>query len=627
MGQHHQILVIAKVGHRYRVLAAVHHRWCYGTIENINNCWRFLKMMENPENQRLARHEITAAARHDANWWTKLEEMVDADWWTKEKRMVEETHDITEQMPFPFLMTCLVLAAGFEPRVHPTISCISRVAPTDMGTSSSESENRDGFTIIDITALDKPTYCFTQWDENLHGATGRGGCDTPITGEEYLRYPDSRRAYCSSLAAWDVVDDGVLGDLWPGEGWKDREGTRSSTAAETKLDGSLQGNTTSSLSDLACQRAVEAALDDADMEEALTSVENIPSIPGRFARYMLDNPASAGRPCGARLLVRALKGGLGGENGGYLDLSHWPLLTDDDVLHVVKHGTSVNDITGIDLSNNHNVSAKCFRSLVDLCPSLTRLVSISTPSTSLSDLLGCLDISKKAYEISHSDHFRAAFGTIQGVKDLSDCPYFGALNTVTQVFYYCEPSVARPQAQLVQTGGENNDSGLDWRGGITRLKWLYNGLDAHGFNQPIVRAIPLQDAMLAPYRIADWFPQVFQMAIHHKHSHRRNKANGVCPDFAMALAVGLKVCLTTVTLGATALPLKNPKPPSILLTTFILAYRTLGGSSHCLLFRTICAGAGVRKTSSQNVDQWRRGHGLCLSLQASMQRLLPKDRA
>jgi len=30
MGQHHQIFIIAKIGARYRGLAALHHQWLYG---------------------------------------------------------------------------------------------------------------------------------------------------------------------------------------------------------------------------------------------------------------------------------------------------------------------------------------------------------------------------------------------------------------------------------------------------------------------------------------------------------------------------------------------------------------------------------------------------------------------
>lgn len=156
MGQRHQFWVISKINGRYRVLAAVHHQWAYGS-NPIKAYWRLIKMMEDPENKRLARHEITAAAGHGG------------DWWEMQEKMASKGGDIAENVPFPFLMTCLFMATSFDPRVYPSASYGSRVHTLDVGTSWSQVDNNDGFTILDITVLDKPTYCFTQintWDEH-----------------------------------------------------------------------------------------------------------------------------------------------------------------------------------------------------------------------------------------------------------------------------------------------------------------------------------------------------------------------------------------------------------------------------------------------------------------------------
>lgn len=116
---------------------------------------------------------------------------------------------------------------------------------------------------------------------------------------------------------------------------------------------------------------------------------------------------------------------------------------------------------------------------------------------------------------------------------------------MTQVLYYCDTPFRLPETEPAQTASENNDSELNWRVAITNLKKSDRGLDANGFNQPIVRSIPLYDAMLAPGRIAEWLPQVFQMAVHHRNSQDRLDARKVCSDFSMAVTVCLRVCLAT----------------------------------------------------------------------------------
>lgn len=271
---------------------------------------------------------------------------------------------------------------------------------------------------------------------------------------------------------------------------------------------------------------MEAALDGATMEEALNTVEDITSFPDRLTRYMLANPASVGRPCGARLLARAFKGGWGRMKGAILDLSRSPLLGDDDILYVVKYSTSAEEVTGIDLSNNHNVSAKCVKGLVDMCPRLKTVVAINTPALRMSDLLRCLD-SSESYDIFHTDYFRAAFAahrSVQGLSqgpfagDLTTAPYIEGPNCVTQIFYYYDNLRRRPESGISQGSSETTHSGLHWEDAIEKLKQDDRGLSVRAFVKTLVRFIPLHDTILAPGLTPDWFPQVFRLAIHHRNS-------------------------------------------------------------------------------------------------------------
>ena len=556
MGQRHQAWIIAKVNGRYRVLAVVHHQWAYGTLP-IKAWWRLLQIMKHPANRRLAQHELIAAAGKDA------------DWWEKQEHMVFKRREIAEAVPFPFLLTCLVLATSFDPRPDPGVGYVSRVHPLDIGTSWSQVDNNDGFSILDITDLESPKYCFTQinqWGEHDEEVEGTVACNTPMTDREYLRYyyseagPESASvlAKCPSLASWDIIEVEVLRNLWPSGTWKDRQDAGDSTVAHAEPSADSQpGGTKPSLSELALQKVVETALDEREMEEALDSVAYIRSLPGFLIRYMRNNPAAVKRPRGAQLLARAIKAEAGIDSDGLIDLSHWPLLSDDDVLYVVQHSITVNDIIGIDLSNNYNISAKCVKALVDLCPNLKTIVAIDTPCLPLSDLLTSLDSSRKGYDLFHSEHFRAAFGKSENVDETSVAPamdwmaspYVGSLNTVTQILFYCDSPLTRAEArgQPAQEGvapevGVNNDSGVVWHEAIPWLKTLPRGLDVGDSFQPPVRSVPLRDAMLEPSRTADWFPQLFQLAIHHKNSIDRYNLGSICPEHSMAVALDIKVC-------------------------------------------------------------------------------------
>lgn len=178
MGQRHQYWIIAKVSGRYRVLAAVHHQWAYGTLP-IEACWRLLRILAHPENKRLARNEVAAAAGKDAEWWKNQEDRAC------------KTSSVVEAVPFPFLSTCLVLATSFDPRVDPAVNYGSRVQYLGVGTSWSQVDSNDGFTIVDITDLDKLSYCFTQldfWNKYNNSVEGRADTCSPMTDLEYLSY-------------------------------------------------------------------------------------------------------------------------------------------------------------------------------------------------------------------------------------------------------------------------------------------------------------------------------------------------------------------------------------------------------------------------------------------------------
>lgn len=62
MGQRHQLFVIAKIGPRYRVLAAIHHQWLYGE-DAVSACLRTLQVLR--ANTPLVRQDLESARRLD----------------------------------------------------------------------------------------------------------------------------------------------------------------------------------------------------------------------------------------------------------------------------------------------------------------------------------------------------------------------------------------------------------------------------------------------------------------------------------------------------------------------------------------------------------------------------------
>ena len=99
MGQRHQLFVIARVAARYRCLAAVHHQWLYGNTA-LRRCRDILKNFSDPRNRWALEEELQMAESFDDSFWHLGE---DQNLWRD---------DI--QVPFPFVMTCLILGASFN---------------------------------------------------------------------------------------------------------------------------------------------------------------------------------------------------------------------------------------------------------------------------------------------------------------------------------------------------------------------------------------------------------------------------------------------------------------------------------------------------------------------------------
>ncbi len=103
MGQGHQLFVIAKVNGRYRTLCAIHDSWLCG-LAAVRQCFGTLNIFGDPANRIPLEQELIAAQRHDESFWS----------FSKKKPSQKDIY-----VPFPFIATCLIIGASFDPdRYH-----------------------------------------------------------------------------------------------------------------------------------------------------------------------------------------------------------------------------------------------------------------------------------------------------------------------------------------------------------------------------------------------------------------------------------------------------------------------------------------------------------------------------
>ncbi|KAI1259581.1 hypothetical protein F5Y18DRAFT_295061 [Xylariaceae sp. FL1019] len=226
MGQRHQVYVIAKIGNRFRGLAALHHQWRYGDFA-VKHCARLVKTFQEQKNHPLSRYELQLAAALPEEKW-------------EEKAI----NNRDERALFPFIATCLMLGSSFDPSSGPC----SNVIPLPFNTSCGTPGNNDGVTILDITDLSAVRYAFIFPDEPFVKSNAVAFRCTPLTGAEYASFylpsfegedeeGDQRRvaellrsnkiidtalqSSSSSPVMARLIDDKTLASAWPGT-WRSR---------------------------------------------------------------------------------------------------------------------------------------------------------------------------------------------------------------------------------------------------------------------------------------------------------------------------------------------------------------------------------------------------------------------
>ncbi|KAL8831565.1 MAG: hypothetical protein Q9170_005234 [Blastenia crenularia] len=166
MGQRHQLFVIAKINGHYRQLCAIHHQWLYGHTA-LRRCLDSLRIFQHPANRLPLQQELTHASNQHDDFWSPGE---DGDSYRNTKN---------SNIPFPFVMTCLIIGASFhvDGYYHGVL-----VEPFYM--KFDEGDNNNGITIFDITDLNNVRYCFV----DFYGMESEREVElmTPLSARSYL---------------------------------------------------------------------------------------------------------------------------------------------------------------------------------------------------------------------------------------------------------------------------------------------------------------------------------------------------------------------------------------------------------------------------------------------------------
>ena len=167
----HQIFVIAKTQSCYRVLAAVKHRRLHGASA-LKVCLRLRDIFQATENRLALEHELHWAKEHEIDWY----------FW-------ERWTPANLNQPFPFILTCLLLGASFNPiegyyydvKIKPFILDIGA---DDVNSITTIDTSVFEMTILDITRLDHIRYGFIPCSSNY--LLPPPWLMAPSTAESYL---------------------------------------------------------------------------------------------------------------------------------------------------------------------------------------------------------------------------------------------------------------------------------------------------------------------------------------------------------------------------------------------------------------------------------------------------------
>ncbi|KAF7940391.1 uncharacterized protein EAE98_000518 [Botrytis deweyae] len=393
MGQRHQLFVIAKVNGRYRGLAAIHHQWLYG-ITALEACLNILKILQSPANRIALSHELRHAARFKEEDWS---------------RKIGFAKVPVADIPFPFILTCLVVGAGLRAKD----SYHARVHNLPFNLSFDGSDNNDGITVFDITELTQLRYCFVNLDssdsdEEEGGAPPMPPAMTPLTGPQYLwgyyrkddqskqeKFKDLGR----SFQALPLIDGRALHSAWPDSSWKImvQDGGESvwtrveQVVAEEEISEQKESNPVDSeISSLRASSLVKVlnsaiASSPSELPQILERASLLSDFYPTAKSKLYADPTDVSNSASARRILGSIL-----RREDTIDLGPFELSTEQISEVLEEASKDPKDVISLSFSGNLNITESFLKEILIKFPRLETLYLLNTPQISLERKIGLL---------------------------------------------------------------------------------------------------------------------------------------------------------------------------------------------------------------------------------------------
>ncbi|TFK70018.1 hypothetical protein BDN72DRAFT_959143 [Pluteus cervinus] len=348
MGQRHQAYIIARVipygsnKPNYRCIGAIHHQWCYGSLP-LKAALRFMALIKPKENAEVIEQEVKAL---NGKYGSHLRQP-----------------PAMPSVPCPF--TSFLMTSAWSIDLAPAQgkdAYLSHSSDEDASMQMLEGDNNDGVTVIDISNLNAPSYCFI-----LHGG------DSPITAEQYIRdyYPMGSRLgveeelVASALPPFvgiPVIPIQHLAEAWPTEFFARKEEAPVSEPTPHTMPTEVPH-----LADLMLGPALDQALRNNNQEE-LSQLLFPHKVDQILAFIRTQNPMPDG---GVFLLANILNV----KDQKIVNLTGFHL-SSQQILSLLPVDSSLVEV--IDISHNHAVRIDAVEQMLTRYQTLRRLVLLDT---------------------------------------------------------------------------------------------------------------------------------------------------------------------------------------------------------------------------------------------------------
>ncbi|KAF7885049.1 hypothetical protein EAF00_010867 [Botryotinia globosa] len=376
----HQLFVIAKINGRYRGLAAIDHQSLYG-VTALEACINILRILQSPANRIALSHELRHAAR-----------LKEEDW----SREIGFAKVSVADIPFPFVLTCLVVGAGLRAKD----SYHAPVHNLPFNLSFDGSYNNDGITVFDVTEVTQVRYCFVSLDssdsdEEEGGAPPKPPAMTPLTGPQYLwgyhRKDDQSneekfKDLVKNFQALPLIDGRALHSACMASQFVEDNGR-----GRRRISGQKESNfVDSAISSLRASSLIKVlnsaiASSPSELPQILERASLLSDFHPAAKSKLYADPADVSNSASARRILSSI---LKKENT--IDLGPFELTT-EQILEVLEEESKDSiDVISLNFSGNLNITESFLKEILIKFPRLETLYLLNTPQISLDKKIGLL---------------------------------------------------------------------------------------------------------------------------------------------------------------------------------------------------------------------------------------------